>query len=120
MQSVRLDEWQITLQGDYWERPAALSFDALRAMVEQTPVLSAVVMTRVRQILRFARVAEGSTNEPGFEIRHIDRMHQLTDAEQESIRLLQRFLVIAPPPPCEHAPMRRIRSGRSSWHRAGR
>lgn len=93
MQSVRLDEWQITLQGDYWERPAALSFDALRAMVEQTPVLSAVVMTRVRQILRFARVAEGSTNEPGFEIRHIDRMHQLTDAEQESIRLLQRFFV---------------------------
>ena len=93
MQSVRIDDWQITLQGDYWERPAALSFDALRTMVEQTPVLSAVVMTRVRQILRFARVAEGSTNEPGFEVRHIDRMHQLTDAEQESIRLLHRFFM---------------------------
>ena len=91
MQSVRVDDWQITLNGDYWERPAALSFDALRAIVEQTPVLSAVVLTRVRQVQRFARVAEGSTNEPGFEIRHIDRMHQLSESEQESIRLLQRF-----------------------------
>lgn len=92
MQSVRLDDWSISVQGDYWERPSALGFDALRAMVEQTPILNAVVMTRVRQVQRFCRVAESNVDSPGFEIRHIDRNHQIEPQELESIQLLNRFM----------------------------
>lgn len=92
MQSVRLDDWTLSVQGDYWERPSGLSFDSMRAMVEQTPILNAVVMTRVRQIQRFCRVSESNNDQPGFEIKHIDRAHQITNEEKESIRLLNRFM----------------------------
>lgn len=92
MQSVRLDDWSLSIQGDYWERPSALGFDALRAMVEQTPVLNAVVMTRVRQVQRFCRVSEQNVDHPGFEIRHVDRNHQIQTQELDSIRLLNRFM----------------------------
>ena len=90
MQSVGLDEWQLGLQGEYWEKPAAVNFEALRHMVDQTPVLSAVVMTRIRQVQRFCRVQESSQG-LGFVIRHADREHQITPDEKESIALLQRF-----------------------------
>jgi hypothetical protein len=92
MQSVRLDDWALSVQGDYWERPSALGFDSMRAMVEQTPILNAVVMTRIRQVQRFCRVAESNDSQPGFEIRHVDRQHQIQGEEAESIKLLNRFM----------------------------
>lgn len=92
MQSVLLDDWQLSIQGDYYERPSAMGFDALRAMVDQTPVLNAVMLTRIRQIQRFCRVSESNADAPGFEIRHIDKKHQITTAETESIQLLNRFM----------------------------
>lgn len=93
MQSVFLDDWQLSIQGDYWERPSALGFDSLRAMVDQTPILNAVVLTRMRQVQRFCRVSEKNTDAPGFEIRHMDKNHQLGSDEQESIQLLNRFFM---------------------------
>ena len=92
MQSIQLDDWQLSVQGDFWERPSALGFDSLRMMVEQTPILNAIVMTRVRQVQRFARVAESNKDVPGFEIKHIEKSHQLNKAEQESINQLNRFI----------------------------
>ncbi len=93
MQSIALDEVTINMQGDYWEKNATLTFDALRNMVRQTPILNAVVMTRVRQVQRFCRISEKNIDAPGFEIRHVDRKHQLTKSEQESINLLNRFIM---------------------------
>lgn len=90
MQSVRLDDRQLGLHGEYWEKPAAMSFDALRGMVDQTPVLNAVVMTRIRQVQRFCRVQEGGTG-LGFTVKHIDKDHQASKSEQESIKNLNRF-----------------------------
>jgi hypothetical protein len=90
MQSVYLDDLQLSVIGEYYERPSALSYDSMRMMVDQTPVLNAVIMTRVRQVQRFCRVQESGEG-PGFVIRHIERDHQATAAEQESIQLLQRF-----------------------------
>lgn len=90
MQSVDVDEFQILINGDFIEKPGVLSFDSMRAMVEATPVLSAVMMTRIRQVGQFCRVQESGSG-PGFAIRHIDRDHQLTTTEHESIQLLQRF-----------------------------
>ncbi|MGR9108717.1 MAG: hypothetical protein ACU843_17500, partial [Gammaproteobacteria bacterium] len=93
MKSVYLDDFSISIQGDYWDRPSVLGFDSLRAMVEQTPILSAVVLTRVRQVKRFCRIAEANQDAPGFEIRHVDRKHSLTKSEQENINLLNRFIM---------------------------
>jgi hypothetical protein len=91
MQSVRLDNLQITAMGDYWEKPTAFGFDAMRDMVTQTPVLNAVILTRIRQVMRFCHVNETGEG-PGFVIRHVDKDHQATPTEQESIKLLQRFM----------------------------
>ncbi len=89
MQSQFIDRFQIVTYGDYFERPAAMSFDGLRAMVDQTPMLASVVLTRLRQMQRFTGISEDGGI--GFAIRHKDREHQLTRAEQDSINLLCQF-----------------------------
>jgi hypothetical protein len=91
MRSVRLDDRQLGLQGDYWEKPAAMNFDALRAMVDQTPILNAVIMTRIRQVQRFCRVQEGGSGF-GFTVRHVDKEHEITKTEQDSIKSLTKFM----------------------------
>lgn len=90
MKSVIVDDLQVFTHGEYYERPTFLGFDALRTMVDQTPILSAVIMTRVRQVSRFCQLSEDGG--PGFEIRHVDRKHELTATEQESTELLGRFM----------------------------
>lgn len=89
MQSVYLDGQQIMVQGDYFDKPGALNFEAMRQMVEATPILNAVVMTRIRQVTRFCQPSEDGGL--GFEIRHQDRKHKLKPTEQESVNLLARF-----------------------------
>lgn len=92
MQSVDWDPLQANRDGEYWERPSLLGFEQMRQMVDQTPVLSAAIMTRVRQATRFCRPQE-SAHGPGFEIRHVDATHELQKDEAESIDLLQRFIM---------------------------
>jgi hypothetical protein len=92
MQSVYLDDWNISVLGEYWERPSAFGFDSLRMMVDQTPILNAVIMTRARQVQRFCRVQESDVSMPGFEIRHVDRKHKLSKSDQDSIQLLNKFV----------------------------
>ncbi|CAH2606241.1 Phage portal protein (plasmid) [Rhodovastum atsumiense] len=89
VQSMVLDDMQIQLQGDYYERSAAMTFDQLRAMVEQTPVLKSVVLTRQRQVQRFCAPSEDGGI--GFEIRHVDRKHQLSPDEEQATSLLGKF-----------------------------
>ena len=91
MQSVWLDDRQIQMLGDYYEKPSAFGFDMMRQMVDQTPILSAVVMTRIRQVKRFCRVPEGGKG-PGFQIRLKNQgSDKLQKEEQQSIDLLQNF-----------------------------
>lgn len=89
MRSIFLDELQIFASGEYFEKPSPLGFDSLRQMVEQTPILNAIVLTRVKQVMRFCQPSEDGG--PGFEIRHRDREHQPDDREKESMALLSRF-----------------------------
>ena len=72
IQSVWLDDRQVEILGDWYERPTNFSFDMMRYMVDKTPVLSAVVMTRIRQIKRFCRVNEKGEG-PGFQVRLKDQ-----------------------------------------------
>ena len=90
MQSVYLDELNIFAMGDWYERPSPLGYDGLRQMVEQTPILNAIVLTRLRQISRFLQPSEDGG--AGFEIRHVDRTHKLTPDEKESTKLLSSFI----------------------------
>jgi hypothetical protein len=91
--SVQLDEYQIVTQGGaYWERPGALSFDAMASMVQQTPILNAIIQTRQRQVLRFCR-PQISDAGPGFKILHVDPNFELGERQQQSVQLLQKFML---------------------------
>lgn len=91
MQSVYLDGLQIFARGEYFERPNPVGYETLRTMVEQTPVLNAVLLTRIRQVQRFAAPQDGGRGS-GFLITHRDRLHKLTKSELEQTQLLSRFL----------------------------
>lgn len=90
-QSVFLDDFQIVAQGEYWDRPGALGFDSMRAMVDGTPILQSVILTRIRQVSRFCRVQTEGTGH-GFTIKHVDKTVELNDEQQNSVKLLQGFM----------------------------
>ena len=90
MQSVYVDDMQIFMSQQGRDKPAALGFAQLREMVEQTPILAAIVGTRIRQIGRFCQPSEDGGE--GFEIRHMDRDHKLTGPEKDRAKLITRFV----------------------------
>jgi hypothetical protein len=90
MQSVWIDDMQISIQGDWFEKPTMFGFDAMRAMVDQTPILSSVIMQRIRQVQRFCRVQESGKG-PGFKIALKDKDAQPNEDEKQSIKLMQDF-----------------------------
>lgn len=92
MQSVWLDDRQFSLVGDWYEKPSAFAFQSMRQMVDQTPILSAIVLTRIRQISRFCRLQEANKG-PGFKIAFKDKDEHLDDHERQAIKLLQDFFL---------------------------
>lgn len=92
LQSVWVNDTYGNSMGEWRERWSGITFDMLRGMVDQTPVLSAVVMTRVRQILRFMRPNTGGVG-PGFQIALKDPAAKLGKEEQQTAALLQNFFV---------------------------
>lgn len=90
MQSVFLDDQRIQNLGEYYEQPWALNYDMMKRMVDETPILSSVILTRQRQIKRFCRVQESGKG-PGFAIRAKDRNAKLGETESQSIQLLEGF-----------------------------
>jgi Phage portal protein len=91
MQSVWLDDMQLTVMGDYYERPSVFTFDSMRSMVEQTPVLNAVIMTRIRQMQRFCKITDNDT--PGFQIRLRNHDDNPSREDLNTIRTLQSFFL---------------------------
>lgn len=90
MQSVWLDDNRIQMMGEWYERPSGFGFDTMRQMVDNTPVLGAVVMTRQRQIKRFCRVQQGGRG-PGFTIELKDPNAKQGKQEQQTIQQLESF-----------------------------
>lgn len=91
MQSVFLDDMQLTVMGDYYERPSVFTFDSMRSMVEQTPILNAVIMTRIRQVSRFCKLSDPDS--PGFQIKLRDKDAKASKAELKEIDVLQGFFI---------------------------
>ncbi|SAL01528.1 Phage portal protein [Caballeronia pedi] len=92
MQSVFLDNMQISVMGDWYEKNSAFSFEAMRAMVDQTPILNSVIMTRISQVRRFCRVQESGKG-PGFKIALKDKEAHASDDEKKTMALLEEFFM---------------------------
>jgi len=91
MQSVWLDDMQLTVMGDYYERPSVFTFDSMRAMVEQTPILNAILFTRIRQVSRFCKLSDPDS--PGFQVRLRDKDAKASGDELKEIAALQTFFI---------------------------
>jgi hypothetical protein len=91
MQSVWLDDLQVSINGDFYERSGVFTFDGMRQMVEQTPILNAVIMTRIRQVQAFCHMSKH--DKPGFSIRLKDDDKHAKKDEKESIVLLEKFFL---------------------------
>lgn len=89
MQSVYLDDMQLTIMGDWYERPSVFTFDSMRAMVEQTPLLNAVIMTRIRQIQRFSKVTDNDT--PGYCIRLKESKNRKVNPGSDDSVIIERL-----------------------------
>lgn len=100
----------VGLGGAFVEKPGAVPFAALRSMVENTPILAAVVATRIRQVVRFCSPSEDGG--PGFEIRHRDREHEASAADKARMAELSRFFQHCG---WEWSPRRRKRLGRDAF-----
>ena len=90
MQSVYLDEMQINIMGDWFEKPGIFTFDSMRTMVRETPILNAVIMTRQRQVARFCRPQKQGRGY-GFRIALRDETANVHDGDDESIKQLTSF-----------------------------
>ena len=90
MQSVWLNDNYGNSMGEWRERWSGMSFEMMRTMVDQTPVLSSVILTRQRQVKRFCRVPDGGKG-PGFQIRMKDQAAKQGKEEAKSIALMQDF-----------------------------
>lgn len=111
MQSVYLDDRRIQTFGDYYEHPGAFNYDMMRIMVDQTPILSSVILTRQRQVRRFCRTQESGKG-PGFAIRSKDSAEKLGKSEIESIKLLEGFFTNCG---WESSPRQRMRLKRDNF-----
>lgn len=111
MQSVWIDDLQININGDWFERPGQFTFDSMRAMVEQTPVLNAVIMTRQRQVARFCRPQKGGKG-PGFKIASKEKHENIDESEQQAMKLLESFIMNSG---WETKPRQRLRLKRDSF-----
>lgn len=111
MKSVWLNNDQAQYQGEYYEKSSNFNFDSMRMMVDRTPVLSAVVMTRIRQVQRFCRPSPDGIN-PGFQIRPRNIGGKVTSQDRDSIRALQSFFSNCG---WESNPRQRQRLGRDSF-----
>jgi hypothetical protein len=87
--AVLLDEFGAQVTGDFYEKPGALSFDMLRAMVAGMPILSSIVLLRMRQVQRFCNPSEDGGI--GFEIRHRDKDHRPSAEEKKRMADLGRY-----------------------------
>jgi hypothetical protein len=90
MQSVHINDTYGNAMGEWRDRWSSMSFDMLRGLVDQTPILSSVIFTRIRQVKRFCRVADGGKG-PGFKIALKDPAQKLGADEHQSVALLQDF-----------------------------
>lgn len=91
MQSVFLDDFQININGDFYEKPGVFTFDSMRDMAEQTPILNAVIMTRIRQVEQFCKIS--TQDKPGYSIRLKDDDAHPGKDESASIAALEKFFL---------------------------
>lgn len=77
--------------GGYRMRPSQFSPQHLRLMVEQVPLLNAIILRRVRTVGRFLRTAEAG-RDIGFEVRKVSEVSSVKPRKGNEETALEKFL----------------------------
>jgi hypothetical protein len=97
---------------DRWiEKPGILTFDELRAVSINTPLISSIVSTRARQVSSFSSCQE-EAHSPGFLIKHRDINHAALPEEIQEMQAISHFITNCG---WESRPRIKKRLGRSSF-----
>lgn len=99
--------------GDYWVKPTPLDPLTIRQVIDQTPILSMVVLDEMRQLSQFGK-PQRDFGGFGFVITTADRSQELAADDQRAIRALTGFI-----DNCgwERDPRKRRRIGRDSFEK---
>lgn len=80
-------------RGTVWlSRPVGLDFPALRRIVQEDPVLKAIIWTRIAQVSRFLRPSPQAWK-PGFRIRFRDRFREVRPEDRERLAWLENYIL---------------------------
>jgi hypothetical protein len=85
------DPYSLVEQLGYKERPSAITYATLNAMVWKVPVINAVIQTRINQVAAFC-TPQASKFGHGFRVRMRDAEAKPTPADKKEARRLERFL----------------------------
>jgi hypothetical protein len=75
----------------YKDRRSNVTYDTLRLISNQLGVIAAIINTRVNQVATFSTPYRRTRN-IGYEIKHKDKEHKLTDGEKKFILELELFI----------------------------
>ena len=89
--SLFWDPFAIVEQLGYKDRPSQLTYGTLKAMAWKTPVLHAVINTRVQQVASFCR-PQHDRYKLGFRIKLRDTEKEPTKAEREWMRNMETLV----------------------------
>lgn len=89
--SLLLDPYNGLLQMGYRDRNSTVSYDMLRQMVKNTPVVSSILRTRINQLASFAK-PQANKYDLGFKIKLKDAKANPSKGAQKRIDDIQRFI----------------------------
>lgn len=73
-------------------RPVGLDFPQLRRIVQEDPVLKAIIWTRIHQVQRFLRPSAQEWK-PGYRIRFRDRRRRVSPEDQARLAWLESYVL---------------------------
>jgi len=86
------DPYSLVEQLGYKEKPSAITYGTLAAMVWKTPMLNSIIQTRVNQVASFC-VPQATKFDQGFRIRMRDFQAKPTSKDKKRIRELEALLL---------------------------
>ena len=89
--SMMWDPMSLVYSLGYKDRRSNVTYDTLKLISNQLGVIAAIINTRVNQVATFTAPYRRTRN-IGFEIKHKDKDHKLTDSEKEFILEMELFI----------------------------
>jgi hypothetical protein len=86
------DPFAVVEQLGYKDRPSSITYGTLKSMVYRTPVINAIIQTRVQQVAAFAKPSQ-DRYDLGFRIKMREKDKEPTKAERDWMLQMQSIMM---------------------------